>query len=390
MKKRLTSLLLAGVLSVSLLSGCGSINKNAVAARMDGVEVSLGIANFYCRFQQASAEDYYKAYFGDDVWTQDLYGDGSTLQESLKESVMDDLHDMYTLQAHMDEYGVSLTDEEETAISDAAAAFMSANSSEAVSELGATTELVEEFLTLYTIQNKMEEAIREAADTNVSDEEANMRGYTQIEIATDSYTDETGDSVDYTEDEVAALKQTAEDMVAELAEEGATLESVAGAYGYETTTETYATYEAPEDEDSGEETGDGDSEEETEDEDSEDEDSEEETEDEDPVMTALKGLKEGETSGVIETDDALYIVRVDSDTDAEATEENRDSIIEQRKSDFYTDTLAGWQEDDGWEVEEKQLKKIQFVNSLTMTDPNAETEAGTEDVSDTEVSEDGQ
>ncbi|MCM1283441.1 MAG: hypothetical protein NC180_06120 [Muribaculaceae bacterium] len=351
MKKRQTALLLAGMLTVSLLTGCGGVNKNATAASMDGAEVSLGIANFYCHYQQAGVEDYYRMYMGDDVWHQDMYGDGTTMQESLKDSVMDSLHDMYTLKAHMADYGVELTDADKAAVTEAASAFMSGNSSDAISEMGATQELVEELLTLYTIQYRMSEAVKAAADITVSDEEANMRGYTQIEIRTDSHTDADGNSVAYTEDEAAALKQTAQDMLTELAAAGATMESVAQAHGYETTAETYETYESAEDAES------------------------EEEEEEDPVMAALKGLKEGETSGVIETDSALYIVHVDSDTDAEATQKNRDSIIEQKKNEHYSEVLDSWQEEDGWQVKEKQLAKIQFKNFLTITDPNAPADA---------------
>ena len=67
------------------------------------------------------------------------------------------------------------------------------------------------------------------------------------------------------------------------------------------------------------------------------------------MITALKGMQEGETSGMIEMDDGYYFVRVDNDTDAEATEDNRQSIITERQNEYYNETLEGWQADDGWE-----------------------------------------
>ena len=57
------------------------------------------------------------------------------------------------------------------------------------------------------------------------------------------------------------------------------------------------------------------------------------------VKKALDDLKEGETSDVIETDSALYIVRLDSETDKDATEKNRQNIIDKRKSDLYNEVL---------------------------------------------------
>ena len=77
---------------------------------------------------------------------------------------------------------------------------------------------------------------------------------------------------------------------------------------------------------------------------------------------------------MIETDSNAYFVRIDSDTDKDATEKNRTSIINQRKDDLYQKVLSGWQEGDGWKVDESAIKKIEFKNSLTHQDPNASTE----------------
>jgi foldase protein PrsA len=309
---------------------------------MENQTISLGVVNFFCRFEQASLEDYYKSMMGttDNFWSQDLYGAG-TMEDSVKDSALESLHEMYTLQAHMSEYDVELTDEEKSAITEAATTFMESNDAASLAEMGAEQELVEEVLTLYTIQNKMKAAIEAEADTDVTDEEANMRAYSMIEIDTDSYTDDDGETVDYSDDEIADLKSTAQAMSDAISADGATLETVAEENGYEVTDGTYADDDSTLDEE---------------------------------VKDALDALKEGETSGVVETDDALYIVRIDSDTDEEATESNRQTIIDTRKSDHYNEVLEGWQEDDGWKVKEKQIAKISFRNSLTQTDPNASTE----------------
>lgn len=397
MKKRVIALLLAGMMCTSALTGCGGIDKSAVIASMEGVDVSMGVANFYCRFQQASIEDAYKIYFGDNVWSQDMYGIGVTMEDMLKDSVMDTLHDLYTLQLHMDEYGIALTEDEKAAIKEAAAAFMSDNSQKACREMGATESIVEEFLTLCKIQSKTRTAIEEKADVKVSDEEANMRGYTRLMIRMDSHTDENGSTVAYTEDEKAALKSTAEDIVAGLAEEGATLESLAAAHSLETTKQSYATYESEAEgngdtdntegtegngdtestegnEDTENTEGDGDTESTEGDGDTGNAGSNGDGEKEDPVLAALKKLKEGETSGLIETDSALYIVRVDSDTDTEATEKNRQSIIDQRKQDYYSEVLKDWQKEDNWSVDQDELAKIRLDQPLTTKNPNAGTQ----------------
>lgn len=360
--KKIAAVCLTGALAASMLSGCG-INKDAIVATYgDGGEVTLGVANFLCRYQQAYSDELYRAYFGDDVWQQDLYGDGSTMQEEVKESVMDSLHDMYTLQEHMEEYGVEITEEEQQKIETAASAFMESNPEDTLEEMGATQEIVEEVLTLYTIQSKMYDAIIAEADTDVSDKEANMRGYTYVRTSTSGYYDSDYNYVSYTDDELAQLNTAFEAMAESAAEEPADFEAIAEAVGYTATTASYAA----------------------------DDESLDET-----VKDTLDALGEGEVSGVIDTGTYLYIVRLDSETDEDATEENRQSIIEERQSTYYSDTLSAWQEDDGWTVKARVLAKIKFHNAfaqieetetdtgVTETEAETETEAVTETETET-------
>lgn len=338
--KRLAALLLAGVMSVSVFTGCG-INKSATVATYGDKEVTLGVANFLCRYQQALYDDMYRSY-SDDVWSQDMTGSGSTMQESLKTNLMDELHEMYTLKDHMGDYDIELTDDEKKAIGDAVSEFMDKNSKKALKEMGATEKIAEEVLTLYTIKEKMHEAIIAEADTEVTEEEANMRAYTMVNINTAGYYDSSYQYVEYTEEE-KAQKQAVAETIAAAVKEGKDIETAAKDNG-ETATE--GTYDADND-----------------------------TLDE-AVKTAMDALKEGETSELITTDDACVIVRIDSDHDEEATEENRQSIIKEKQEAYYEETLEKWQEDDGWKVKDKQLARIQFKNGFTQI---KDTEEDTED-----------
>ena len=278
-----------------------------------------------------------------ELWSKDLYGNGTTMEDTMKDSVMEQLHEMYTLQAHMKDYDVSVTKDEKAAIKKAAQQFISDNSSEALKEMTADEDTVEELLTLYTIRSKMQKAIEAEADTNVTDEEANERGYTMMTISTTSHQDDSGNTVEYTDDEKKQLKETA-NKIEDAVKNGKTLEDAAKDEDQQTTTGAYAS------DDSTLDTS---------------------------VKKALDDLKEGETSDVIETDSALYIVRLDSETDKDATEKNRQNIIDKRKSDHYNEVLEGWQKKDGWKVNKKNVAKISFKNSLTQQDPNASTETQT-------------
>ena len=351
-RKKLAAFCLTGALLASVMTGCG-INKNAtVASLADGTAVSMEVANFAMRYQQAATDAMYRSIFGEDVWSQDLYGNGSTTEASVKDDVLESLHEMYTLKSHMSDYGVSLTSEETQAIANAASAFLAANESAALKEIGATQNAVEELLTLYTIQNKMHAAIIADADTNVSDEEANMRAYTMLSFSTSGTYDADYNYIEPTEEEIAAIEQEAAEVYAEITTP-ADLENVAEAHELNPTSATYAADNTSLDEE---------------------------------IKTALDALHEGEMSELITTDSGLYILRLDSETDEEATESNRESIIEDRQSALYDEVLSGWQENDGWTVKEKQIAKIQFKNTFTQPEEE-DTEAAEDTESETEATE---
>ncbi len=351
--RKLAAIVLAGTLCLTTFVGCG-VNPTETAATLGDQKVSAGVANFICKYQKAAIDDTYAAYFGNDFWSQDLYGYGTTMAEDMKASVMDSLHDLYTLKAHMADYEVEITADEEAAIKKAAEAFISANSAEAIKEMGATEEIVIEVLTLYTIQTKMYDAIIVDTDRNVTDEEANMRGITLVEIGiTGGYNDE-GTYEQYTDAEIEAIKTTAEKILTESSSVG--LETAASNNNYTAQDSAYNKNDSTMDA---------------------------------TLLEALNALQVGETSAVIETTSTLYIARIDEDVDEEATEENREAIIAERESELYNNKLTEWQEDDGWEVNDSVVAKIDFHNLITQTDPSEQdtegnTEEGTENVESTE------
>lgn len=328
--RKYTALVVSGAMAASILTGCGGIDKDKTVATLNGEPVTLGIANFSARFQQASYDDFYVAYFGENVWSSDLYGDGSTVQETEKESVMESIQDRYTLQLHMDEYGVSITDEDKAAITAAATAFLQVNSEEALEALGATQEIVEEYLTLETIYSRMYAAIIADADTNVSDEEAKTSAYSYVTISKTTYTDEEGNSATYTEEELADLAVTAEEFAAAAKIDG--LEAAAENDGYTVSTGTFI----------------------------QDDTSLDET-----LLAELKALGEGEVSGLVDTESAYYVARLDAEVDEEATEQNRQSIISQRESDLYDEVLSGWKEGTEWVLDEKVWDTVNYDNLFT-------------------------
>ena len=337
--KKFTALLLSGVMAASVLAGCGGIDKDAVVATLDGQEIKLGVANFAARLQQAQYDDFYTAYFGEDVWNSDRYGNGTTMQDNLKDSVIGSIEDMYVLKNHMDDYGVALSEEDQTAIKTTAAEFMSVNTDDALEAMGAT-DIVEEYLTLVTIQTRMREAIIVDADTNVSDEEANTSDYSYVVISKTSYKDADGNTVDYTDEEKADLADTVKKF--QSAATTVTLEDAADEFGYTVSTGSFASDNTTLDAD---------------------------------VLAALQGLtEEGQVSDVVETDSSYYVLRLDTITDADKTEQHRQEIIGNRQSELYSKVLQGYKDEAEWVLNEKVWKTVTFDNLFTTTVESTETE----------------
>lgn len=342
--KRLTALLLSGVMAAGVLAGCGGINANATAATFEKTDVELGLVNFIAKYQQASYDDLYAMYFnkGDAIWNTDLYGNGSTAKDDLVSGVMDTLENIYTLEKHMDEYGVTVSEQELADITATAEQFLADNDKKAIKAMGAEQEYVEEYLRLSTIAAKMRNAIIAEVDTEVSDEEAKTGAFTYVRVEKVS----NADDADTVAADMEILKEEVEQFAAEAAE--STLEDAAESYGYTINTANFTV---------------------------DDEDFDE------AVVTALEEAKEGEVSEVIDTTSYYYVVRLDEELDREATDATKETIIKERQDTLYDETLEGWKEDITWTVNEKTIGKISFDNLFTTTveSTESETETATEE-----------
>ena len=333
LNKKAAALMLAAALSVSGLAGCGSdkVDGTAAAATVGDTEISMGTANLALRYEQANRE--YSYYSMSQGYGLDLGGlewdeetDGKSSGDQLKEDIMDELQQLYVLKSHAEEYNVSLSDEETQEISDKAQEFMDANDAASLEEMGISKENVEEYLTLYAYQTKMEEAIRAGADTNVTDDEAKQStvSYGVISFNSDE-TDEDGNKIPLEGEEKEALKEKAQALLDawKEADDAATLD--------------ISEYAKEIDEDiSGLTYSFGD--------------------DDEILDTKLKEaartLSDGELyQEVVEGETAFYVVRMDKTYDPEATEERKTAIVEERRQTLYNETLNGWVEDSSLELQ---------------------------------------
>ena len=328
-KRKLKTACIAALSATMLLTGCGKLNGNADLMTIkngDKTEtISLGYANFAARYQQSMYDQYLLSYYGEDMWKQDMTGNGQTLQEETKDGVLDDIKEQYLAKAHAADYGVSITDEQTKAIDEAAEKFISDNSEESLEAIGATKDIVKEYLENRTYYKLVADAAKKELDKDITDDDCWMRSFTYVVFETTGKTDEDGNSKELTDDELAELKlnaktlSQAEDFDAEVK-------------ALELTPSTFS-YLKGEEEDSSMDMS---------------------------IIEAAEKLKEGEVSSVITVDGAgLYVIRLDSDHDKDASDNKRESL----QSEKFEELMNSWKDEIEWTVDEKAWADVKF-NSL--------------------------
>ncbi len=341
--KQAAVLTAAGVLTAASVTGCsGSIDTDAVVATVGDEDITLGVANFYARMMQGQYETYYAGMMGttaEEMWAQDA-GDGKTYEESMKDSILENLENLYVISQHAADYEVTLSEDEQKAIKDAAAKFSENNTDIAKETVSGYQKYVEKFLELSTIQTKMDSKMREGVDGEVSDEEAAQKGMQYVYFSY-TLTDDSGNSTELTDEEKENLKTSAQSL-ADRAKSGEDLETVAGEVGVEVQTATF--------------------------------DSESTTPNEELVAAADALAAEGDVTDVVETDSGLYVAKLTSLLDREATDQEKTNIIEQRKQDQYDSLLEEWRDAADIKVDEKVWKKVDFDDTgVTITTSQEET-----------------
>ena len=213
--KRAAVLTAAGVLSAGMLAGCsGTIDTGAVVATVGEEDITLGVANFYARMTQGQYETYYAGMMGmtsEDMWVQEVE-EGKTYEQAVKDSIMTELENLYIIAQHAAEYEVSLTEEEQDAIREAAIRFDELNSDETKEAVSGYRKDIEKYLELLTIQNKMDSKMKEGVDEEVSDEEAAQKAMKYVYFSFSS-TDDSGNTVDLSDEEKEALRTDAQTSV---------------------------------------------------------------------------------------------------------------------------------------------------------------------------------
>lgn len=437
--------LCAGLVLTSL-AGCSkkeAFDSEATAITVNDQKISAGVVNFALRYNQANYESLYMSLGLTDPFNQDLYGAGTTLGDDMKEMLATELTNAMLAEQKMEEYGVALTEEQNSAITDAAKNFVAANDEEVLEKLGITQADIQRYLELTTIRTMMEKEMSADVDTEVSDEEAAQRKIqyvlftpvTDEELAAETETEEAESEAAQTESE-SEEAQTQSEETTESEEE-----SESEATETETAAETEEeTAQLTEKEDVKTKSADETETEQAVQTETDSEEAETETEDPEAVeamerarvraeemlkkvqsgedfdkaaedmgktastttfgadysITELAEATEGLADGTlveapVQTANGFYVVKVLSELDREATDAKKETIVQQRRQEQISSLYTEWTEAGEISVDEKVMAEIKFDYHLTQPTEAAteaaeetESEALTEAVSETE------
>ena len=349
--KKAVALLIVALMTMTLFVGCAkdkeeTLDPKEVVMVVGETDVTMNIANFFVRYNQSLMESIYTQYVGEDVWMTEVE-DGVTYEDSLKDSLLEELQKMYIITNHVADYKVELTEEETKAVEAAADAFIAENKDETTqAKVSGDKDTVVAYLTLHTLNEKMGEAMRADVDTTVTDEQAAQKRMRYFVIETTATLDD-GSTTEMSEDEIKEAKEEAEAFLKGAKENGS---MEAYATEKEETTQTLA-FDA------------------------------ESTSLAEEVIKAADALKENEFSEVIETEDGIYVVQLESEFDAEATESNKATVLTERQEARYEELVEKWTEETKITMHEEVWDKIsvQGLKVNYIEDETEETEGETEE-----------
>ena len=362
--KKLLCLTTAGVLGMSALAGCGSKKIDGTKPLLTGKEdtVTMGTGNLVLRMNQVQMMSYMSMLGGGTtgMWDQKTE-DGKTYGEQTKDSVLDQLKSMMLLKEHSADYDVTISDEEKTEIEEAAKKFMEANTEETIEKLSIQQSDVEQLLTLFTYQNKMYDPMTADVDTNVEDSEAAQSAITYCKVSTADKTNEDGTTTALTDEEKNEKKAQAQSVLDKLLASDdpamADMDTIAKEVD-ENLSALDTTFGADDillDE---------------------------------KLLEAAKTLQDGQVyESVVEGENAYYVVRMDQVLDREATDAQKEQIVNERKQEAYQKLLDEWKEKAEITVNEKEWKKVTLSDSDAYTIKQPETEETSEDTQNTEGTE---
>ena len=333
--KKLAAVCLIGLMTIGTLTGCGKNTKLVFTTGLSGNQL-FEIGSLKCTIPEAMIylTTFYNQYadiYGQEMWEYDF--GGVSLEEHVKDVVLSKLAQIKVMNLMAEEREIKLDDKEEKQVLLASEKYYEVLEETLKKEENITKEVVEKVYTEYALANKVYSYITEAADMEISDDEA--RTVTVQAIYFQNWKMKNGEKTVLSENELQRVKNTAKEVLKK-ANEGESFDTLATQYSEEKQivqhfgrgmTDTY-------------------------------------------FEEVLFSLDEGEISNVIETADGFYIVKCISTMDYDATQENKLVLAKQRKQEAFSNAYREVAENTHSQFRDKQWDGLTLNEETHATDAN--------------------
>ena len=325
MKRTLGVLLLALCM---VLSGCKSEHdKDPTAFTVNDRSVGLREWNFFVRMNQMQWEKEWLDTYGDDMWSQMADEEkGTTMEERLKEEVMESICQVHLANQHAKEYKVSLDEEKKQEIQERAKSFMESYHEALLQYAGADEAFVYDRLAERELALLVADASVADYEPEITDEEVHREGICYVLISTTGLRDEEGNFTPFSEEEITRRTQVARD-VCEAARESKDLKAAAEAEGLTPIESSMGKSNE----------GDG---------------------QEPRMLDAARMLEVGEISDPIWTEEGWFLVQHVSAYDEDGTAYWREKLTALAKEEEYERILEGWQKEAAITVDQEVLDQV--------------------------------
>ena len=308
-RKKLAVLLAAAVMAGSF-SGCGLMENTEIVftTGLSGEQL-FKIGKGVCTLPEAMiyVMDYQRQYegvYGVEMWEHDF--GGITFENYVKDTIVDQLASMKAITLLAGDYEVSLSNDEEEKVSQAAEDYYGALTEEQIEYMDLELKDVESLYRDHALSGKVYEEITKDVNTEVSDDEARIITVQQIRL----------DSA-----------ETAQSVKEQL-DEGRDFAAVASSYSLDSQV-TY-TFERGEHDAAYEE--------------------------------AAFALENDQVSDVIETEDGYYILKCVNNFDQEATEDNKVTMVEKRRDELFESVYEKLVADTPSQFNSRLWEKVHFAD----------------------------
>ena len=333
--KKIAVLSLSTVLLSTSLTGCGRNTKIVVTTGLSGNQL-FKIGSSTCTTPEIMVylttffNEYVETY-GQEMWHYDF--GGVSLEEHVKDVVLSKMTQIKIMNLMAAERNITLNDKEKSQVSAAAEAYFTLVSEQLKEKEKLTVNIVKKVYEEYALANKVYTTITEAADMEISDDEA--RAVTAQVIYLKNWKMKNAEKTALTDAETLKTANTAKEVLRK-AKDGEDFSLLAAQYGDDKQiTKSFARGSV-----------------------------------EDKFEELLFSMDEGDISDVIELNDGYYIVKCISTMDYEATQKNKVVLAKQRKQEAFSKAYNEIASNTHSQFRDRQWDSISLDEEIHSTEAN--------------------